>query len=138
MKTLIFADVHLEVGPSGEKTLREFTEFLRQIDPEEFECTVILGDLFDFWFEYKHVVFSAYFDVLRAFADLHERGMAFHLICGNHDFWAGKFLEQRLGFTIHRRHFAAIARIVRRQEPSARVGHALRKSHRPIRMQDSK
>lgn len=108
MKTLIFADVHLEVGPSGEKTLREFTEFLRQIDPEEFECTVILGDLFDFWFEYKHVVFSAYFDVLRAFADLHERGMAFHLICGNHDFWAGKFLEQHLGFTIHHDSYACV------------------------------
>ncbi len=108
MKTLIFADVHLEVGPSGEKTLKEFAEFLRQIDPDDFDCAIILGDLFDFWFEYRHVIFSAYFDVLRAFADLHERGMAFHLVCGNHDFWAGKFLEQHLGFEIHRDRYACV------------------------------
>ena len=102
MKTLIFADVHLEVGASGEKTLRDFTDFLRQIDPAEFDHAIILGDLFDFWFEYRHVIFSGYFDVLRAFADLQDRGMSFDLVCGNHDFWAGKFLQGQLGFTIYR------------------------------------
>lgn len=101
MKTLIFADVHLEAGPLGEETLKEFTAFLRQVDPAEFDQAIILGDLFDFWFEYRHVIFSAYFDVLRAFADLHERGMTFHLVCGNHDFWAGRFLEEYLGFNVH-------------------------------------
>lgn len=102
MKTLIFADVHLKAGPSGEETLKDFTDFLRQIDPDEFDRAIILGDLFDFWFEYKHVIFSVYFDVLRAFADLQERGMTFHLVCGNHDFWAGRFLEDYIGFTVHR------------------------------------
>lgn len=106
MKTLIFADVHLEAGPSGEKTLSDFTDFLRQIDPAEFDRTIILGDLFDFWFEYRHAIFSAYFDVLRAFADLHERGMSFDLVCGNHDFWAGRFLQEQLGFTIHSDRYA--------------------------------
>ena len=37
MKTLIFADVHLESGRSGEETLRDFTNFLRQVDPAEFD-----------------------------------------------------------------------------------------------------
>jgi len=100
MNTLIFGDVHLEVGPKGAKTQHEFTQFLRSINPEECDTIIILGDLFDFWFEYKHVVFSGYFEVLRAFADLRERGISLHLICGNHDFWAGPFLTQ-LGFTIH-------------------------------------
>lgn len=102
MKTLIFADVHLDVGSSGKRTLREFVAFLRQIDPGEYDRTIILGDLFDFWFEYRHVVFSGYFEVLRAFADLNAQGMSIHLVCGNHDFWAGRFLREELGFTIHK------------------------------------
>ena len=101
MKTLIFADVHLDVGSSGQRTLQEFISFLRQIDPAEYDRAIILGDLFDFWFEYKHVVFSGYFDVLRAFADLNARGLSLQLVCGNHDFWAGRFLREHLGFTIH-------------------------------------
>jgi UDP-2,3-diacylglucosamine hydrolase len=101
MKTLIFADVHLQTTPQGEATLNDFTAFLRQIDPAEIGRVVVLGDLFDFWFEYKHVIFSDYFEVLRAFRDLSEQGVELHLICGNHDFWAGRFLEKFLAFQIH-------------------------------------
>ncbi|HOQ91256.1 MAG TPA: UDP-2,3-diacylglucosamine diphosphatase, partial [Candidatus Hydrogenedentes bacterium] len=60
---------------------------------------VCLGDLFDFWFEYRHACFSGYFDVLRAFANLRDDGVELHLACGNHDFWAGSFLEEEIGFT---------------------------------------
>lgn len=102
MKTLILSDVHLKVGETGRKQMDEFAAFLRQIDPSEVNRVIILGDLFDFWFEYKHVIFSGYFEVLRAFAELRERDVELHLVCGNHDFWAGRFLEERLGFTIHR------------------------------------
>ncbi len=101
MKTLIFADVHLKVGPANREYLGEFVRFLRSIDPGEINRVVIVGDLFDFWFEYRHVVFSGYFDVLRALADLREAGVELHLICGNHDFWAGRFFENDLGFQVH-------------------------------------
>lgn len=102
MKTLIFADVHLKVNPAEQERIQDFVAFIRRIDAKEYDRVIILGDLFDFWFEYRHVIFSGYFDVLRALADLRDAGIDMHLICGNHDFWAGRFLEESLGITIHR------------------------------------
>ena len=101
MNTLVFSDVHLNVAEDGRARMAEFARFLRQIDPTQTERVVVLGDLFDFWFEYKHVIFSGYFDVLRAFADLSDAGVEFHFCCGNHDFWAGRFLRDHLKFAIH-------------------------------------
>ncbi len=102
MKVLIFSDVHLQVGEAGRPGRERFIAFLHSFDPTEYHRIVILGDLFDFWFEYRHVIFSGYFDVLRAFADLHDAGVQFDFVCGNHDLWAGRFLESELGFAIHR------------------------------------
>ncbi len=102
MKILIFSDVHLQVGEAGQRGRERFIQFLQSFDPSEFTRIIILGDLFDFWFEYRHVIFSGYFDVLRAFADLRDAGVQFDFVCGNHDLWAGRFLESELGFTIHR------------------------------------
>lgn len=101
MKTLVLSDAHLKVTPDGEETYRNFLSFLRQLDPAEYEQIILLGDLFDFWFEYSHCIFSGYFEVLRAFADLGDGGVKLHLICGNHDFWAGQFLEEHVHFSIH-------------------------------------
>jgi len=102
MKTVVLSDVHLNVSTYGEPQLLEFIKFLKNLHAERVERLILLGDLFDFWFEYKHVVFSEYFHVLRALAELNEQGVELHLVCGNHDFWAGRFLEQYLGFTVHR------------------------------------
>lgn len=101
MKTLVFADVHLKGHGEDAATLDEFVAFLRSIDPVEFPRIVMLGDLFDFWFEYRHVIFSEYFEVLRALADLRDAGAELHLVCGNHDFWAGRFLRDDLGMHVH-------------------------------------
>lgn len=98
-KTLIVSDAHLKAA-EPERT-RAFAAFLRRTATPEFDRVICLGDLFDFWFEYRHVVFSDYFPVLRAFADLRDAGLELHLVCGNHDFWAGRFLEEVLGFHIH-------------------------------------
>jgi len=103
MVTLFLSDVHLDVPPHNQERMDVFIGFLRSLDTSRVTRIVLLGDLFDFWFEYKHVVFSGYFDVLRAFAELRDLGVTFDLVGGNHDFWAGRFLEHRLAFTIHRR-----------------------------------
>jgi len=102
-KVLVFSDAHLEVGESAREQRAEFVAFLRQFNPPNATRIIILGDLFDFWFEYRHVVFSGYFDVLRALADLRDQGVKLHLVCGNHDFWAGRFLKDHLGFHVHPR-----------------------------------
>lgn len=101
MKTLIVSDVHLQVGTKGADRRDAFVAFLRGIDPSEYRRLIVLGDLFDFWFEYRHVIFSGYFEVLRAFAELRDAGVDLHLVCGNHDFWAGRFLEDELAFSVH-------------------------------------
>jgi len=102
MKTLVFSDVHLKVTRDARKHLLEFATFLQNVNPQRYNRVVILGDLFDFWFEYRHVIFSDYFEVLRALAQLRDAGIELHLVCGNHDFWAGRFLETHLSLAIHR------------------------------------
>ena len=106
MKTLIVADVHLMVSERGAPTRQAFEAFLRTINPAEIERIIILGDLFDFWFEYKQVIFSGYFGILSALYNLQQAGVELHLICGNHDFWAGRFLREHLNITIHPDQFA--------------------------------
>ncbi len=101
MKTLVLSDVHLSPFPDGRDTMARFTAFLRWIDPAIVGRLVVLGDLFDFWFEYRHVAFSGYFPVLQALANLRDRGVELHFIRGNHDFWAGRFLREGLGFQVH-------------------------------------
>lgn len=101
-KTLLFSDVHLKVAEAERPHREAFAAFLRRFSPDEFDRVICLGDLFDFWFEYRHVIFSKYFDILRVFADLRDAGVELHLVCGNHDFWAGRFLETEIGFQVHR------------------------------------
>jgi len=105
MKTLLFSDVHLSVAPDGRDTMDRFIRFLDSLEPREFPRVVIVGDLFDFWFEYKAVIFSGYFDVLRALARYADAGCEIHFAVGNHDFWAGRFLRDRLNFQIHHEPF---------------------------------
>jgi len=102
-KTLIFSDVHLKAAPADRARHLEFAAFLRAFNAPDFDRVICLGDLFDFWFEYRHVIFSDYFEVLRALAELHDAGIELHLVCGNHDFWGGRFLRETLGFQLHQR-----------------------------------
>lgn len=101
MKTIILSDVHLDASPRGKQRIADFVDYLHHLGQTNVKRLIILGDLFDFWFEYRHVIFSGYFDVLRAFAALRDQGVELHLVCGNHDFWAGRFLKDYLGFFIY-------------------------------------
>lgn len=96
---LILSDIHLKVGEKDLSHRREFIEFLLRWKTNPPRRIFCLGDIFDFWFEYKHVIFSGYFEVLNAFYELNQRGVELFFIGGNHDFWAGKSLEQ-IGFQI--------------------------------------
>lgn len=99
--TLLFSDVHLKPcvsDPSGQK---DFIAFLGQIDPDRVERLICVGDLFDFWYEYKHAVFASYFEALRLFSNLRDAGVEMHLFKGNHDLWAGPQLERLTGMQIH-------------------------------------
>lgn len=102
MKTILIADVHLKAAKSARQHRDAFARFLDSVPAAGFTRFICLGDLFDFWFEYRHVIFSDFFGVLGAFARMRDAGIEMHLVCGNHDFWAGRFLENELGFHVHR------------------------------------
>lgn len=91
---VIVSDLHLGAVP--EAVPRAFIRFLRHWCGRA-DTLLINGDLFDFWFEYRTVVLSQHFHVLRALAELRESGVRLILVGGNHDAWGGAFLEEQIG-----------------------------------------
>jgi len=61
-----------------------------------------MGDLFDFWFEYKSVVPKGYVRLLGKLAELSDQGIKIHLFTGNHDMWLFDYLPRELNAEIHR------------------------------------
>ncbi len=61
---------------------------------------LIVGDLFDFWFEYRHAIPKGHFPVLRALAEIARTGVPCLYFGGNHDFWAGSYLRDEIGLTV--------------------------------------
>jgi UDP-2,3-diacylglucosamine hydrolase len=88
-------------GTNKAEKERVLIEFLKGASPEEVSEIYILGDLFDFWFEYRSVIFSKHFKILSEFARVVERGINIHLVVGNHDYWAGDFLIDTIGMKVH-------------------------------------
>ena len=96
---LIVSDLHLGAVPD---TVRDaFIRFCRHWQGRA-EILLINGDLFDFWFEYRTVVHSQHFQILRALAELRDSGVQLVLVGGNHDAWGGPFLEKELGMRLEK------------------------------------
>lgn len=75
-------------------------EWLEAIRPEVAEL-YLLGDLFDFWFEYKRVVPKGYVRLLGKLAQLADEGVKIHYFVGNHDLWAAKYFTEQFGASMH-------------------------------------
>jgi len=103
MAIYFFSDAHLgENDKEREKgKLEKIYAFLEMVKNDG-EKLFILGDLFDFWFEYKHAIPKEHLKVVFKLAALVEDGIEVHYISGNHDFWLGNFLSREAGITIHR------------------------------------
>lgn len=94
------SDVHLELTAFDpkEKELR-FVKFLREL-PVQTKALYLMGDIFDFWFEYKYVVPRGYIRVLGALSNLSDRGVKIFFFKGNHDMWTFGYLEKEIGLEI--------------------------------------
>ena len=93
-KVYFVSDVHLGLqvsDPEGRE--RRFVEFLRSIRREDTLALFMLGDIYDFWYEWKHVVPKGYVRVLSALCDLVDSGVEVNFFCGNHDTWAYGYFE---------------------------------------------
>jgi UDP-2,3-diacylglucosamine hydrolase len=88
------SDAHLGAGGGAER-LAGFLETLRG----RADSLFVLGDLFEFWFEYREAMPKAGFAVLAQLVALHRAGTRIGYLKGNHDFWFADFLARELGTT---------------------------------------
>lgn len=98
---LFVADTHFRDRSNPAEAARR-SRFLRFLESVPAGCALfLLGDIFDFYFEYRSVVSNRYFDLFCGLRRCTERGVRLHFIGGNHDHWAGRFLSEEVGVEIH-------------------------------------
>ena len=103
-KIFFLSDFHLGAPDQVTSLEREkrIVSFLDQIK-EEAEQIFILGDLFDFWFEYKKVVPKGYVRILGKLAELTDRGIPVHFFVGNHDMWMKDYFQKELNIPVYQK-----------------------------------
>jgi UDP-2,3-diacylglucosamine hydrolase len=102
-KSIYFAsDFHLGVPNHAVSREREdrIVQWLDTIK-EDAEEIFLVGDLFDFWFEYKTVIPKGFVRLQGKIAALCDSGIPVHVFTGNHDMWMFGYLEKELGVKIH-------------------------------------
>ncbi len=105
MKKIYFtSDVHLGIPNYTDSLLREklLVAWLDEIKADAQEI-YLLGDLFDFWFEYKSVVPKGYIRLLGKLAELTDAGIKISLFTGNHDMWLFDYLPTELKINLFRK-----------------------------------
>ena len=96
------SDAHLGAEPDAAELprRRRLHAYLRSL-PGRAGALYIVGDLFDFWFEYGTAIPRRHFETLAVLRDLRAAGIELHYLNGNHDFWLGPFLSRELGIVTH-------------------------------------
>jgi UDP-2,3-diacylglucosamine hydrolase len=103
------SDIHL-----GAPSLKSDFENRRRIELVKFfdqvekngSRMVIVGDLFDFWYEYKYVVPKNFFWLYARLGEMVHHGIAVDYVAGNHDFYLGKFFSESIGLRIYQDGFS--------------------------------
>lgn len=98
------SDQHFGAPTPGESVLREqkFIKWLNSIK-DDADVLFLVGDLFDFWFEYKTVVPRGFIRVLGKLAELKDSGIEIYFFTGNHDLWMDDYFEKELGIPVYHR-----------------------------------
>ena len=104
MKNVYFlSDAHLgslaiEHRRTQERRLVNFLDSIKH----KASAVYLLGDMFDFWYEFKTVVPKGYTRFLGKLSELTDLGVEVHFFIGNHDIWCGDYLETECGVILHR------------------------------------
>lgn len=104
MKNVYFiSDAHLGSLAIQHKRTHErrLVNFLDSIKYKA-EAIYLLGDMFDFWNEYKYVVQKGYTRFLGKLSELTDLGIEIHFFIGNHDIWTYGYLERECGLLVHK------------------------------------
>jgi UDP-2,3-diacylglucosamine hydrolase len=96
------SDAHFGADSREQEAPRvaRFHDFLTSLEGRA-GALYIVGDLFDFWFEYRTAIPRRHFATLSALRRLRDSGVAITYLNGNHDFWLGPFLRDELGVRTH-------------------------------------
>ena len=101
-KVYFASDQHLGAPTAAASFPREqkFVAWLNEVKKDA-EAIFILGDLFDFWFEYKTVVPKGFVRVLGKLAEIKDSGIPIYFFVGNHDLWMRDYFEKELNIPVH-------------------------------------
>lgn len=102
-KKIYFASDQHFGAPTSEKSKIRELKFVKWLDSikEDAEVIFLLGDLFDFWFEYKKAVPKGFVRVLGKLAELRDNGIQIHFFVGNHDLWMRDYFENELNIPVY-------------------------------------
>ena len=103
-KNIYFAsDFHLGAPNYDDSLQREkrIVAWLDEIEPTAKEIFLV-GDIFDFWFEYKHAIPKGFVRLQGKIAQLTDSGIPVHIFTGNHDMWIFDYLPKELGVSLYR------------------------------------
>ena len=102
-KTYFASDFHLGVDArlSSRDRERQIVRWLEQIRHDA-AAIYLVGDLFDFWFEYNTVVPKGFVRLLGKLAELRDAGISIYVFIGNHDMWMFDYFEKELNIPVYR------------------------------------
>lgn len=100
-KVYFASDLHLGI-PDHAASLKREKKFIQWLDSvqSDADAIFIVGDLFDFWFEYKQVVPRGYVRVLGKLASLRDTGISIFFFTGNHDQWMNDYFQKELDIPV--------------------------------------
>jgi UDP-2,3-diacylglucosamine hydrolase len=104
-KKIYFAsDFHLGVPDASSSLTREkrIVAWLTQIEKDA-HAIYLLGDIFDFWFEYRHAIPKGFIRLQGKLAALSDAGIPIYFFTGNHDMWMFDYFEKEIGVVIYRK-----------------------------------
>ncbi len=101
-KIYFLSDFHLGV-PDAPQSLEREKLIVRFLDEAAHDAHTIffVGDMFDFWFEYRKVVPRGYVRLLGKLAELSDSGIQLHFFVGNHDMWMKDYFQQELNMPVY-------------------------------------
>jgi len=103
-KVYFFSDCHLGIPDAASSRKRELLliKWLDEVKKDALEI-YIMGDLFDFWFEYKTAIPKGFTRLFGKFAELTDSGIPVHFYRGNHDIWSFSYFQEELNIQMHRK-----------------------------------
>ena len=101
-KVYFLSDFHLGV-PDRASSLDREKRIVRFLDEARSDAAVIfiVGDLFDFWYEYRRVVPRGFVRILGKMADITDSGIPIHFFVGNHDMWMKDYFQKELNIPVY-------------------------------------